>query len=79
MFSLYAHFHSDRCHFYNVVCNRIAAQEFSNYAVVKQKRFIYEAGRTYGNLQRRQEHVINAIAKAVLIKVGGLRLRLASG
>ena len=56
----------------------LPAKEFSNYAATELKRFVYEAGRVYGNLQCDQETAFTAAAKAVANEIGGSKFRLAS-
>ena len=56
----------------------LPSKESSRYAITELKRFVYEVGRTYGNLQCDQENSIIAIIKAVIREVGGLKFRLAT-
>ena len=55
----------------------LQSKAFSNYATIEVKKFVVEAGRTYGYLQCDKEPAIQAIARAVVRDLGGLSLRAA--
>ena len=56
----------------------LPSKEISRYAITELKRFVYECGSTFGNIQCGQENCIIGIVKAVVREVGGLKFRLAT-